>query len=474
MMLNDLTYTAEARIPTTRGEFQLVLFKNRVDDKEHLAFVMGDLCGKQGILTRVHSECFTGDVLGSTRCDCGSQLHSALEKIEAEGCGVVIYLRQEGRGIGLAQKLRAYNLQDMGHDTVDANLLLGHQADERRYDAAAAILNHLQVRSIRLLTNNPSKIDQLSALGIQVDERIAMQPLVTANNSSYLQTKIQRMGHILSLDSDALLHQNGANGSAAPAPSAHLNHFSTEIVQQINHLKQQASTHFANTGRPFVTISYAQSLDGSIAAARGRAMALSSPAAMQLTHALRANHDAILVGIETLLADDPRLNVRLVNGPNPQPVVVDSCLRTPTQARLFDEHPHVWIATTSASAQVHKEHEAALAQRGATILPIPTNAQNQLDLSCLLHTLGQHNIRSLMIEGGAHILTNLLAANLANFAVVTIAPVYVGGYRVVQPPPEHIESEPYFSPVNPPRLVNPVYTPIGSDIVVWGKVGSEW
>ncbi|MEZ4656753.1 MAG: GTP cyclohydrolase II [Caldilineaceae bacterium] len=444
-MPNDLTYTAEARIPTTRGEFQLLLFKNSADHKEHLAFVMGELCGKQGVLTRVHSECFTGDVLGSTRCDCGSQLHSALEMIEAEGCGIVIYLRQEGRGIGLAQKLRAYNLQDMGHDTVDANLLLGHQADERRYDAAAAILNHLQVRSIRLLTNNPTKIEQLSALGIQVDKRISMQPLVTADNSSYLQTKIKRMGHILSLGADALLHKNGVNGFATPATHIYSNQFSPEIIQQLNTLQQQANTHFANTGRPFVTISYAQSLDGSLAAARGRAMALSSPASMQLTHALRASHDAILIGVETLLADDPRLNVRLVDGSNPQPVVVDSCLRTPAQARLFDEHAHVWIATTSASAQRCGEKGAALVQRGATILPCPANAQNQVDLSCLLHMLGQHNIRSLMIEGGAHILTSLLAAGLADFAVVTIAPVYVGGYRVVQPQPEYADSAPHFS-----------------------------
>jgi GTP cyclohydrolase II len=189
-----------ARVPTDWGEFHLDLYHNNRDDKEHLAFVLGDVQGED-VPVRVHSECFTGDVLGSRRCDCGEQLQRAMQYISAQGRGVVVYLRQEGRGIGLLNKLRAYNLQDEGYDTVDANLLLGHQADERDYTAAAYILDDLGVRSVRLLTNNPDKIERLEALNIRVTARVAMEPTVYTDNAGYLFTKIQRMNHLLDLNS---------------------------------------------------------------------------------------------------------------------------------------------------------------------------------------------------------------------------------------------------------------------------------
>jgi len=188
-----------ARIPTTSGEFQLFLYLDDQTDKEHLALVKGDVSNQQQVLVRLHSECFTGDVLGSLRCDCGDQLQRALRLIAEEGTGVLIYLRQEGRGIGLLNKLRAYNLQDLGHDTVDANLLLGRQADERDYTAAALILKDLGVHSIRLLTNNPLKIESLQRLGVSVAGRVAMQPRITHDNVAYLMTKAQRMNHLLNL-----------------------------------------------------------------------------------------------------------------------------------------------------------------------------------------------------------------------------------------------------------------------------------
>ena len=153
--------TVTARIPTADGAFSLHHFRSAEDGKNHLALVLGD-AGGENLLVRIHSECFTGDVLGSQRCDCGEQLTRAMQAIAAEGRGALIYLRQEGRGIGLEEKLRAYNLQDEGYDTVDANLLLGHQADERDYTAAALILQELGVRSVRMLTNNPAKIEGLA------------------------------------------------------------------------------------------------------------------------------------------------------------------------------------------------------------------------------------------------------------------------------------------------------------------------
>ncbi len=190
-----------ARIPTAEGEFQLCLYTNICDSKEHLALLMGEVAGHEDVLVRVHSECFTGDVLGSRRCDCGEQLHLAMERIAEEGAGVVIYLRQEGRGIGLLSKLRAYNLQDEGYDTVEANLKLGHQADEREYTVAARILEDLGLRSIRLMTNNPHKIESLRALGIRVTDRVALTPTIHKDNAEYLRTKARRMNHLLNVGS---------------------------------------------------------------------------------------------------------------------------------------------------------------------------------------------------------------------------------------------------------------------------------
>ena len=191
--------TTSARIPTQYGDFQLCYYTNTVDQKEHLALYMGHLQEVDDVLVRIHSECFTGDVLGSRRCDCGEQLDLSLKLIANEGVGVLVYLRQEGRGIGLLEKLRAYNLQDEGYDTVDANLVLGHGADERRYDLAARILEDLDVNSITLMTNNPLKIKALEDEGINVKARLPIEGTLNPDNESYMFTKINRMDHILHL-----------------------------------------------------------------------------------------------------------------------------------------------------------------------------------------------------------------------------------------------------------------------------------
>jgi len=199
MLRKTVRRTTSARIPTEYGEFQLCCYTNSEDAKEHLAFYLGEIDQGEDILVRVHSECFTGEVLGSTRCDCAEQLDRALQMISKEGRGAVIYMRQEGRGIGLMKKIESYNLQDAGYDTVDANLMLGHLADEREYALAARILEDLGIRSIRLITNNPSKIEGLSGEGIHISERIGFESTVTPENIRYLQTKVERMSHELNL-----------------------------------------------------------------------------------------------------------------------------------------------------------------------------------------------------------------------------------------------------------------------------------
>ncbi|HET7325744.1 MAG TPA: bifunctional 3,4-dihydroxy-2-butanone-4-phosphate synthase/GTP cyclohydrolase II [Nocardioidaceae bacterium] len=189
---------ASTRLPTAYGEFVAHGYRNTVDQSEHIALVMGDLGDGTDVLTRMHSECLTGDVLGSLRCDCGPQLQAALETVAAEGRGVVVYLRgHEGRGIGLLHKLRAYSLQDVGHDTVDANLELGLPADSRDYGTGAQILADLDVKSVRLLTNNPRKHTGLEAYGIGVSARVGMPIAPNPANIRYLQTKRDRMGHDL-------------------------------------------------------------------------------------------------------------------------------------------------------------------------------------------------------------------------------------------------------------------------------------
>lgn len=188
---------AKAGLPTCFGDFQILVFKNSLDDKEHLAIVKGDVKGKKDVLLRIHSECLTGDVFGSKRCDCGEQLHNALHRIEDQGEGVVIYMRQEGRGIGLTNKIKAYALQEEGLDTVEANEKLGFPADMREYHLAAQIIRYLGIESIRLMTNNPAKTHGLEDLGINISNR---EPIVIeANdvNKGYLHTKAVKMGHQL-------------------------------------------------------------------------------------------------------------------------------------------------------------------------------------------------------------------------------------------------------------------------------------
>jgi GTP cyclohydrolase II len=420
-----------ARIPTDSGEFQLCYYRSNLDDKEHLALIHGDISGKENILVRIHSECFTGDVLGSLRCDCGEQLHRALQMVAAAGSGIIIYLRQEGRGIGLLDKLRAYNLQDEGYDTVDANLMLGHQADSREYTVAALILQDLDVHSIRLLTNNPDKIEKLEALDIAVVERVAMPALVNAENAGYLRTKVERMRHLLDLS------------ALSPQPPDDVTEIFPKVMQK--------------NGRPFVTLSFAQSLDGSITIERGQRTEISSSESMKMTHYLRATHQVILIGIGTALADDPRLSVRLVEGPQPQPVVVDSRLRLPLTAKLFKHPRRPWIMTTDLAGE---EQQRALEAQGARVIRLPATPTGKVSLTAVLAYLDQQNIQNVLVEGGARIITAFLVDRLVDHMIVTIAPKILGGLNAIE----------FLNGSGLPDLKNTRYHILGRDMVLSGEV----
>lgn len=195
----QLKYVADAKLPTQWGTFTLVGFEEIATGKDHAAMVFGDIHQNGSILTRIHSECLTGDALFSLRCDCGFQLEAALKQIANEGCGILLYHRQEGRNIGLLNKIRAYALQDQGLDTVEANHKLGFAADERDFTLCADMLTLLNVPKIRLLTNNPEKIKVLEDAGINITERIPLEVGENPNNERYLATKAHKMGHILHL-----------------------------------------------------------------------------------------------------------------------------------------------------------------------------------------------------------------------------------------------------------------------------------
>jgi GTP cyclohydrolase II len=206
---NLVDYVTSCTLPTPWAQFTLHAFVEHATGKEHLAMTLGDLSADSAAgeppLARIHSECLTGDVMFSQRCDCGAQLEGALKKIAAEGRGILLYLRQEGRGIGLVNKIRAYRLQEAGADTVEANLQLGFHADARNYELVQPMLQHFGIQAVRLMTNNPRKIDALNKLGIQVAERVPLLVNRNAFNNGYLNTKQAKLGHMMTPAAEAVL-----------------------------------------------------------------------------------------------------------------------------------------------------------------------------------------------------------------------------------------------------------------------------
>ena len=379
---------ADAELPTRWGDFRISVF--RFDGTEVVALTRGQPDGAAPVLVRLHSECLTGDVLGSLRCDCGEQLRSALAMLGSTDRAVLLYLDHEGRGIGLFDKVRAYGLQDGGLDTVDANAELGLPVDARDYASAAAVLRELGVRSVRLITNNPTKILGLEMEGVVVVERVPLQTLPSDMNAPYLRAKASRMGHLL----DGLPDPRDVDGATVPAD------------------------------RPLVTVHYAQTIDGRIASRTGDARWVSGERSLRLAHELRAAHDAVLVGVGTILVDDPKLTVRLVPGRSPVRVVVDSGLRiAPNASVLATADAPTIVATTAHAAE---ERAAAIRARGARVLRVKADAAGRVDLVDLFARLRADGIRSLLVEGGREMITATLRERLVDRLTVCIAPKVLG------------------------------------------------
>jgi GTP cyclohydrolase II len=387
------------RIPTSFGVFEAHAFEQPTGFV-YLALTMGDVGDGRDVMVRVHSECLTGDVLGSLRCDCGVQLRQSLRLLAAEGRGVLVYATgHEGRGIGLINKLRAYVAQDDGADTVDANHRLGLPVDGRDYGEAAAVLTALGVRSVRLITNNPQKVSGLRAAGIVVDDVIPLPTAAHHRNVGYLATKAARMDHVRPTGSPLVAATDGV----------------VDVAELIAHPT-------ASPQRPAVIVKYAQTLDGRIATSSGDARWISGEPERTVSHALRAACDGVMVGVATVIADDPQLTVRMVPGASPTRVIVDSTLRLPTTARVLDDEASTIILTTERSSSSRR---AELRARGVAV-DVVAERDGRVDLDAALQQLRDRGMELLLVEGGAGVITSLLRARLVDRLIVAIAPLVIG------------------------------------------------
>ena len=398
-------------LPTAHGTFQLYGYAVE-SGYEQVALVLGDLdaVGNNGHvpLVRVHSECLTGDALGSWRCDCGEQLDAAMREISQEGLGAVIYLRgHEGRGIGLQAKLRAYALQDSGLDTVDANLRLGLPVDARDYDVAAAILHDLGLRRIRLLSANPDKSARLRDLGIEVTARLPLQVTEHPESARYLATKRNRMGHdnghnLPDVWSE-LLHGRVPHRAVAGPEAVLLDRYGPLVA----------------AGRMITVAQLAQSIDGFIASRTGDANYVSGEEDREHLHRLRALVDAVVVGAQTVVADDPQLTTRAVPGPSPVRVLIDPQARIPRDARVL----------TDGSARtlwcVAAERRPTTVAPHVDLVSLPVGA-GRFEPQALLEMLVERGLGRVLVEGGGRTVSDFLSAGLLDRLYLTTAPILVG------------------------------------------------
>jgi 3,4-dihydroxy 2-butanone 4-phosphate synthase/GTP cyclohydrolase II len=390
---------ASVQIPTTYGEFAARAFETP-SGHVHLALVRGALGDGGSVLTRLHSECLTGDALGSLRCDCGVQLRSALRTVAAEGRGVVLYLNgHEGRGIGLVDKLRAYVEQDAGADTVDANLRLGLAPDLRDYDDAAAVLRALGIRSVRLLSNTPAKADGLQRNGVAVEALRSLGTAAHRRNRGYLETKQARFGH-----------RRPAGNTLEELPTAPV-----DVGRLLGRQRPRAD-------RPHIVLKFAQTMDGRIATRTGDAKWISGEAERRVAHAMRAGCDAVLVGARTMLQDDPQLTVRMVPGASPMRVVLDSTLRTPMTAKVLSDDAATLILCRPDADPARREE---LASAGVMVHEV-TGGPEGLRITEVLRLLRSLGVASLLVEGGGRVITSMLEAGAVDRVVVSVSPTIIG------------------------------------------------
>jgi GTP cyclohydrolase II len=386
-------------LPTPYGQFNAHAFQSH-EGPVHLALAKGRVAERRGVLTRVHSECLTGDALGSLRCDCGVQLRRALRIIAATGEGVLVYTTgHEGRGIGLVNKLRAYVEQDSGADTVDANIHLGLPVDARRYVDVAAVLAALGVRSVTLLTNNPTKVEALERLGVEVDGVRSLSIAPHARSLEYLRTKRSRLGHV------------DPSGEALSA----LDSTPPDVAALMGAVRPRSD-------RPYVVLKYAQTLDGRIATAGGDSKWISCEGERTVSHALRAACDAVMVGIDTVVRDDPQLTVRMVPGSSPVRVVLDSTLRMPREAKVLGDHAATVILTTEGALPSARQW---LTDRHVAV-HVVGRGPGGVNVVQALRLLRDRGIESLLVEGGARVITSVLAAGVVDRLVVAVAPKIIG------------------------------------------------
>jgi 3,4-dihydroxy 2-butanone 4-phosphate synthase/GTP cyclohydrolase II len=434
------TAAVRVALPTPYGVFSVHAFE-RPSGHVYLAMVLGEIGDGEDVLVRLHSECLTGDALGSLRCDCGVQLRLALKTIAAEQRGVLIYATgQEGRGIGLINKLRAYVQQDRGADTVDANVALGLPVDARSYVESAEVLESLGVRTIRLLTNNPRKVGGLREAGGTVNEILPIATAPHHRNVGYLNTKARRMDHLLATA------PNGSSPGAADGP--------IDAMALLGEVR-------ARSDRPYVVLKYAQSLDGRIATATGDSKWISGETERRLSHALRAACDAVLVGVGTAIVDDPELTVRMVPGASPMRVVLDTTSRLPLDAKVIASDAATTVITTERSTPARR---AELRARGVRV-EVVAEREGRVDLRSALATLRATGTESLLVEGGSTVITALLAADLVDRLIVAVAPVILGAGT------QAVNGLGIDRVVDGVRLANRSIVPTGEDVVLgWDVV----